>query len=393
MSPRLISRSADLQQLQEDGYHLEVFRGTFLLVKDVPYLTPSRAVKRGVLVAQLELANDVTVAPQQHVAYFVGDETPSEPDGRPLRHIISQGSQEIAPGLQITHMFSSKPPSGYRDFHHKMSHYAELVSGPARTVDDTATARSYPLIETSGDDGVFMYHDTASSRAGIDAINDKLKKYAIAIVGLGGTGSFILDLVAKTPVKEIHLFDGDRFVQHNAFRAPGAHRGEDIAKVPQKVTHFARLYGELRRGIVEHNCYLDASNVDELRGMDFVFLTIDNGPARQLVASKLEEFGVPFIDAGLGVYEVDGSLAGLVRTTTSTPSQRQHVHAKQRIPYSGGEANDYALNIQIADLNALNGALAVIKWKKLAGFYLDQEHEHHSLYQIAGNHLINEDPA
>lgn len=391
MSPRLTSRSADLKQLQEDGYHLEVLRGTFLLVKDVPYLTPSRTVKLGTLVTQLELANDVTVAPRQHVAYFIGEETPSEPDGRPLRHIISQGSQEIAPGIQVTQMFSSKPPSGYRDFHHKMSHYAELVCGPARTVDPNATPRRYPLIEASQDESVFVYYDTASSRAGIDAVNDKLKSYTVAIVGLGGTGSYILDLVAKTPVKEVHLFDGDRFVQHNAFRAPGAHRGEDIAAVPQKVGHYARLYRELRRGIVEHDCYLDESNIDALRNMDFVFLTIDNGPARRLVASKLEEFDVPFIDAGLGVYEVDGTLAGLVRVTTSTPEQRRHVHDRNRIPYSGGEVNDYALNIQIADLNALNAALAVIRWKKFAGFYLDQEHEHHSLYQIAGNHLINED--
>lgn len=391
MSHRLISRSPDLQQLQEDGYHLDVFRGAFLLVKDVPYLTPSRDVKFGSLVTQLELANDVTVPPQQHVAYFVGEETPTEPDGRPLRHIISNGVQEIAPGLQITHMFSSKPPTGYRNFHHKIAHYAELVAGPARTVDPAVSARGYPLIETSEEDDVFMYVDTASSRAGIDAVNDKLRAYTIAIVGLGGTGSYILDLIAKSPVKEIHLFDGDRFVQHNAFRAPGAHRGDDIAAVPQKVAHYARLYSNLRRGIIEHDYYLDESNVNALRKMDFVFLTIDNGAARRLVVTKLEEFCVPFIDAGLGVYEVDGSLAGLVRITTSTPEQRQHVHQKGRIPYSGGADNDYGLNIQIADLNALNAALAVIRWKKLAGFYLDQEHEHHSLYQIAGNHLSNED--
>jgi tRNA A37 threonylcarbamoyladenosine dehydratase len=34
------------------------------------------------------------------------------------------------------------------------------------------------------------------------AINDKLKPLRIGIVGLGGTGSYVLDFVAKTPVKE-----------------------------------------------------------------------------------------------------------------------------------------------------------------------------------------------
>ncbi|WP_318271316.1 ThiF family adenylyltransferase [Sphingobacterium cellulitidis] len=46
----------------------------------------------------------------------------------------------------------------------------------------------------------------------------KLERQKIAIIGLGGTGAYILDMVAKTPVKEIHLFDGDSFDQHNAFR-------------------------------------------------------------------------------------------------------------------------------------------------------------------------------
>ena len=72
---------------------------------------------------------------------------------------------------------------------------------------------------------MFLYEDTASSRADIVTINSKLKSLRIGIVGLGGTGSYVLDFVAKTPVKEIHLFDGDTFDQHNAFRAPGAASG------------------------------------------------------------------------------------------------------------------------------------------------------------------------
>jgi hypothetical protein len=40
----------------------------------------------------------------------------------------------------------------------------------------------------------------------------KLELGKIAIIGLGGTGSYVLDLAAKTPVKEIHLFDGDKFL-------------------------------------------------------------------------------------------------------------------------------------------------------------------------------------
>ncbi len=77
-----------------------------------------------------------------------------------------------------------------------------------------------------------------------------------------------------------------------------------------------------------------------------------------------------------------------------TPAQRDHVAAKQRIAFSDGDGNnEYDKNIQIADLNALNAALAVIKWKKLFGFYLDLDNEHYTTYTVDGNLLLNEDKA
>ena len=126
--------------------------------------------------------------------------------------------------------------------------------------------------------------------------------------------------------------------------------------------------------------------------MDFVFLCLDRGAAKKVIVEKLEELNLPFIDMGLGVHEVDGSLVGILRVTTSTPNQRDHVRTKNRIPLIDVPGNDdYSQNIQVADLNALNAALAVIKWKKLFGFYLDLEKEHHSTYTIDGNTVINED--
>ena len=61
---------------------------------------------------------------------------------------------------------------------------------------------------------------------------------AVAIAGPGGTGSYVLDLVAKTPVRDIHLFDGDSFMSHNAFRAPGAASLEELRALPKKVDYF-----------------------------------------------------------------------------------------------------------------------------------------------------------
>ena len=58
---------------------------------------------------------------------------------------------------------------------------------------------------------IFRYPDMATTRAGIGAATEKLLSDRVAIIGLGGTGSYILDLLAKSPINEIHIFDGDVF--------------------------------------------------------------------------------------------------------------------------------------------------------------------------------------
>jgi hypothetical protein len=148
----------------------------------------------------------------------------------------------------------------------------------------------------------------------------------------------------------------------------------------------------MHRGIVTHETHIDASNVDELRSMSFVFLCLDQGEAKLIIVQKLEEFGISFVDVGMGVFMKNETLGGILRVTTSTAQHRAHVHEKGRIPLGGGDVEDqYDKNIQIADLNSLNAALAVIRWKKLYGFYADHENELFSTYTINCNLLTSED--
>ena len=78
--------------------------------------------------------------------------------------------------------------------------------------------------------------------------------------------------------------------------------------------------------------------------------------------------------------------------TTSSEAKRGHVMGKGRIPVGEADPNaEYNKNIQLAALNALNAALAVIKWKKMMGFYHDFELENFSVYTIDGNCITIED--
>jgi hypothetical protein len=391
MSQELINLSPDLKQLRDEGYYLEI-RGSYLLVKDVPYVNSNKEVKRGILVSKLNLAGDVTLRPDNHQAQFVG-ECPCHRDGSPMNELISESKEtKLDEGLIVSHSFSRKPPRGYyENYYEKMTTYVAFVSSHAEAID-SSTARVYRVDEPEDEDSPFNYLDTASSRAEINIVTRKLALDKIAIVGLGGTGSYILDLVAKTPVKEIHLFDGDIYSTHNAFRSPAAPSIEELRGQPRKVAYLKALYSKMHRGIIAHDIYVDASNVDQLRDMRFVFLCLDKGKPKRLIVEKLEESGIPFIDVGMGLYLKNEMLGGVLRVATSTAEQRQHIREKGRISFAEEEDNnEYENNIQIADLNALNATLAVIKWKKLFGFYADFEKEFFSTYTIDCNMLTSED--
>jgi len=246
-------------------------------------------------------------------------------------------------------------------------------------------------MEVISDKNVFNYPDTNSSRAGIEFLNRKFENQKIAIIGLGGTGSYILDQVAKTPVKEIHIFDADVFQLHNAFRSPGAVSSEKLEAENgiMKVDYYYGIYSNMHAGIKTHTKYVTLENVSELKDFSYVFISIDKNEVRYNLTKAFLNMGVTFIDVGIGVNKSDDCLNGAVRVTVGTTDKSDHLDF--RIGSSESEENEYSNNIQIADLNCLNAMLAVLKWKKLSGFYQDVKQEHNSLFLINTNKLLNED--
>jgi len=76
-------------------------------------------------------------------------------------------------------------------------------------------------------------------------------------------------------VLEIRVIDGDEFLQHNAFRAPGAPSIEQLREAPKKVDYLKSIYSKMHKGIVAHAVTLDASNLHLLDGITFAFLCIN----------------------------------------------------------------------------------------------------------------------
>lgn len=391
MSHPLIDRNEDLRNLRDEGYAVGIVDAN-LVVQDVPYLTPAGTVRTdGVLASKLNANGEIVNLPDDHTVKFVG-EMPHTSSGQPITALsAATDSERFTNGMVASFRFSSRPTTGqYPSYAKKIRTYVALITSHAQAIDTSVSALTRRVVEPDDTNSPFHYLDTASARAEISAITAKLAVERIAIIGLGGTGSYALDLLAKTPANEIHLYDGDVFSSHNAFRAPGAASKEELHSQPFKVDYFKEMYSALHKRIFAHPQYVDQTNIEELRGMACVFLCMDANPSKKFIVQKLEEFGITFIDAGMGLIEKNAMISGILQVTTSEPNNRET--ARSRMSFATGEGDDiYDRNIQVADLNALNAILAVMKWKKIRKFYFDTQNERYLSYTLRSNLVLAED--
>jgi hypothetical protein len=381
-----------LARLTEAGFEVEV-RQQHLLVHSIPYVTSTRRVERGTLICTYMENAGAELPPDNHQVWWTG-EYPCFSSGSPIVQIENEnGERELFPGCFIRHRFSNKPEGvpGFADHYSKVVHYVSLLQNQAKALDSAMDARTRRSIPQEPRHSPFWYDDTASARAEIQLTSSRLTLGAIAIIGLGGTGSYILDQIAKTPVSVIHLYDGDVFLQHNAFRSPGAATLEELAEQMPKVEYFGKKYSAMHRGVVRHPYYIDGSNVNELDQIDFAFICVDQGGVRAMLMNHLRNIGVPFIDVGMNLRMVlsNSSLVGSCRSTLSTPQRSDHLDQYAPVDLDEEDAL-YRQNVQVADMNALNAQLAVMQWKQYFGFYQDDFHVHNLTFAVNSMSLVRD---
>ena len=384
MSARPAALEQTLEPFLTAGLRVTV-RDSYLLLHDVPVVDSERRLQVGVLVSTLIYTDSQVSPPATHQVWFEGP-FPCFADGSAMEQLRSSevAGGTVAPGVAARFYFSNKPDgwTGYQTHFHQLMHYWRTITDQARVLDPACarpvgcgSAAVAPKL------GPFRYPDACSARGRFSLASDRLSNITVAIVGLGGTGSYVLDQVAKTPVRDIHLFDGDTFELHNAFRAPGAAQESDF-NTP-KVAYYATKYGAMHTGIVPHEAYVTAANIALLGLFDFAFVCIDNGPARREICSYLIARGIPFIDCGMDLsMSSSQQIFGTCRVTLATPANNQHFFERVPTMEEAGDAM-YEANIQLADANALNAQLAVIRWKQHFGFYAMDWDWHHFEFAIS----------
>lgn len=393
MSEKPTDLDSGIQRLADEGYQVEV-REQHVLLHGVPFVKGDGSLGTGSLVCPYVRSADTVAPPENHQVWWT-EEYPCFTNGRPIEQIRNEdGTRELFAGCSIRHRFSNKPDgaANFVDHYSKLVHYVNLIQAQARSIDPSVDARGErqeaPAYAARSP---FAYPDSASARAEILTTSSRLALKRVAIVGVGGTGAYVLDQIAKTPVEEIHIFDGDVFLDHNAFRSPGAASKEDLAHRPFKTDYFKRKYEPMHLGIFAHPNHLDTESVGQLDGFDFVFVCVDRGSSRRLLFQHLTSQRIPFIDVGMDLQQIKstGKLIGSCRFTMCTPDQQNHF--AQYAPMDNGDSEAiYRQNIQIADMNALNAQLAVMKWKQYCGFYQDDFHAYNGTFSVNSMSLVRD---
>lgn len=391
MFQKLVSHNDDLQRLLAKGYAIAV-DSNHLIVRDVPYLDQELRVQIGAIVTPLVLTDACHVQQSDHQIFFAGSH-PYGLDRRPIPNLgggsvhvsLSDASEDVV----VERSFSNKPrESGkFKDFFDKIESYVSIISGPAMQVADV-TPLTFRAVPDAEPDPIFKFQDSLTTLAGISDLATPLETDVVAVIGLGGTGSYLLDFLVKARIGEIRGFDADHFYVHNAFRSPGRVDSAEFSK--PKADVYSTRYEQFRTGLSLHCKFIDSSSEADLQGVTFAFVCVDKGSSRAGIFDVLISMAIPFIDVGLGLNRNRGPLAGMARATYYSPEKADAQRDQGLADLADPADHIYRTNIQTAELNALNAALAVIVFKQLRGFYFRQDPYFNVLFDISDLKIATE---
>lgn len=259
----------------------------------------------------------------------------------------------------------------------------DVIYRYAKQIVGAMSAAGYSETASLAVRGPLKIPNTFEARAALGPVQDRIRDQRIAIIGLGGTGAYVLDLMAKTPVKEIHLLDSDDVNWHNFMRAPGAPTAEEIESRKKerlsKVDYYFSKYASLREGIHAHAVRVEApSMLNEFLSahpIDYAFvcidqLTVGDSSRQDAVYCALSEAAVPFIDSGVSITLEDRTVRGAVTTSAYAAGSDAW---KDAIPNAKVEGNVPGYrNVQLPEVNALAAALAVMEWRRRTEQYVSE---------------------
>ena len=206
--------------------------------------------------------------------------------------------------------------------------------------------------------------------------------------------------MTKTGVAEIIVVDDDNMQLKNLMRSPGGANKEEMTRIQKgkvkKIEYHAERYKEAAVEVVrvDEKASKSIGAMLKKHGVGFAFVCIDQAGGevkgrQDDVYEGLQEVGIRFVDSGISLATAQGQITGAVTTTYCGEGENTW---KGDIPNAGirGAENWYH-NVQVPEINALAGAMAVIEWRRRTGQYVDERESGTRVgkYRVEDNISVN----
>lgn len=130
--------------------------------------------------------------------------------------------------------------------------------------------------------------------------NDRLRSFSVCVIGCGGLGGYIIELLGRLGIGSITAVDGDNFELSNLNRQLLS--DESLigkSKSLAAVQRMARVNSEVQ--VISKSCFLTEDNCDELiSGHNLVFDALDNMSSRRILESHCSSCNIPLIHGAIG---------------------------------------------------------------------------------------------
>ena len=129
-----------------------------------------------------------------------------------------------------------------------------------------------------------------------DAAVARLATARVAVFGVGGVGGYVVEVLARSGIGEIHLFDGDVVAESNLNRQIIALR-DTLGRSKVEVTAERVQAIKPACHVVAHHIFYLPECADEvdLSGFDYVADCVDTVAAKAELVRRCQRLGVPLI--------------------------------------------------------------------------------------------------
>jgi molybdopterin/thiamine biosynthesis adenylyltransferase len=126
-----------------------------------------------------------------------------------------------------------------------------------------------------------------------------LLQSTMAIIGLGGLGGYVAEVLARTGIGRLILVDGDRFEDSNLNRQLNSTAESiGVSKAAATVRRIAAVNPSVE--VTSHDVFFKAENAEQLvADADVVIDCLDTLPARFLLESAARSRNIPMVTAAV----------------------------------------------------------------------------------------------